>query len=77
MNNEEAKEQRIFYRQLSSVEVCGRCGGRGRILQYSPTDIFKLREPKDITCPLCEGSGLLKKVVSITTDLSPFKQEKY
>ena len=71
------KEQKIFHRYYSSVEVCGKCGGNGKISVFEEKDIWKQKPPTIITCPLCEGSGMLKKTVTTITDLQPFKQEKY
>lgn len=67
-------EQKIFHRYNRTVEVCGKCGGTGKILVYDEDDLCKYREPKEETCPLCEGAGMLNKTVTITTDLSPFKR---
>lgn len=71
----EMKEQKIFQRFNESIEICGKCGGHGVVKVYPGADIFKVTEPRLETCPLCEGSGRLKKVVTVTTDLSPFKPE--
>lgn len=67
-------EQKIFYRYNRTVEVCGKCGGEGKILVWPEGDLWKQEEPTEELCPLCEGSGLLQKTVTIRTDLSPFKK---
>lgn len=72
----ERREQKIFQRQNRSIEVCGKCGGEGKILVWPEGDLWKQEEPTLEVCPLCEGSGLLRKTVTITTDLSPFKREE-
>lgn len=72
----ERREQKNFQRQNRSVEVCGKCGGEGKILVWPEGDLWKQEEPTLEVCPLCEGSGLLRKTVTITTDLSPFKREE-
>lgn len=69
------KEQKIFHRYIRTVEVCGKCGGEGKILVWPEGDLWKQDEPTVETCPLCEGSGMLRKTVTITTDLAPFKRE--
>ena len=69
------KEQKIFHRYYRSVEVCSKCGGEGKILVWPEGDLWKQNEPKVETCPLCEGAGMLRKTVTITTDLEPFRQE--
>lgn len=69
------KEQKIFHRYHRSVEVCGKCGGEGKILVWPEGDLWKQDEPTEEICPLCEGSGMLRKTVTITTDLTPFKRE--
>ena len=69
------KEQKIFHRYNRTVEVCGKCGGHGKILVYPDGDLWKQNEPTEEICPLCEGSGMLHKTVTVTTDLSPFKRE--
>jgi len=71
----QAKEQKIFHRYNRVVEVCGKCGGRGKITVWPEADIFKLTKPKEEKCPLCEGSGMLQKTITTTIDLSPFKRE--
>ena len=68
-------EQKIFHRYNRVVEVCGKCGGRGKITVWPEADIFKLTKPKEEICPLCEGSGMLQKTITTTIDLSPFKRE--
>jgi len=68
------KEQKIFHRYNHTVEVCGKCGGTGKIYVYPKDDLWKQTEAKEETCPLCEGAGLLHKNVTITIDLSPFKK---
>ena len=67
-------EQKIFPHHHSTVEVCGRCGGHGRVLVYPEGDIWKQKEPEEVRCPLCEGSGMVRKTTTITIDLKPFKQ---
>lgn len=69
------KEQKIFHRYIRTVEVCGKCGGEGKILVWPGGDLWKQDEPTEEICPLCEGSGMLRKTVTITTDLAPFKRE--
>lgn len=69
------KEQKIFHRYIRTVEVCGKCGGEGKILVWTEGDLWKQDEPTEEICPLCEGSGMLRKTVTITTDLAPFKRE--
>ncbi len=69
------KEQKIFHRYIRTVEVCGKCGGDGKILVWSEGDLWKQDEPTEEICPLCEGSGMLRKTVTVTTDLAPFKRE--
>lgn len=68
------KEQKIFQRFNRTVEVCGKCGGEGKILVWADSDLWKQDEPTEEICPLCEGSGMLRKTVTITTDLTPFKK---
>lgn len=68
------KEQKIFRRSHHSVEICGRCGGEGQILVWPEGDLWKQDEPTLEICPLCEGTGLLHKTVTITTELAPFKR---
>lgn len=68
------KEQKIFHRYNRTVEVCGKCGGEGKILVWPEGDLWKQEEPTEEICPLCEGAGMLRKTVTITTDLVPFKQ---
>lgn len=70
------QEQKIFQRHNRSIEVCGKCGGEGKILVWPEGDLWKQEEPTLEVCPLCEGSGLLRKTVTIITDLVPFKREK-
>ena len=69
------KEQKIFHRYIRTVEVCGKCGGEGKILVWTEGDLWKQDEPTEEICPLCEGSGMLRKTVTVTTDLAPFKRE--
>ena len=69
------KEQKIFHRYYRSVEVCGRCNGEGKILVWPKGDLWKQQEPSEELCPLCEGSGMLRKTVTTTIDLTPFKRE--
>lgn len=73
--DKQRKEQKIFRRFNRTVEVCGKCGGEGKILVYPEDDMWKQQEPKIEICPLCEGSGMLHKTVTTTIDLRPFKQE--
>ena len=69
------KEQKIFHRYIRTVEVCGKCGGDGKILVWPEGNLWKQDEPTEEICPLCEGSGMLRKTVTVTTDLAPFKRE--
>lgn len=69
------KEQKIFHKYIRTVEVCGKCGGDGKILVWPEGDLWKQDEPTEEICPLCEGSGMLRKTVTVTTDLAPFKRE--
>lgn len=69
------KEQKIFHRYYRSVEVCGRCNGEGKILVWPKGDLWKQQEASEELCPLCEGSGMLRKTVTTTIDLTPFKRE--
>lgn len=69
------KEQKIFHRYIRTVEVYGKCGGDGKILVWPEGDLWKQDEPTEEICPLCEGSGMLRKTVTVTTDLAPFKRE--
>lgn len=68
-------EQKIFRKYHRTVEACGKCNGTGKVLVYPEDDVWKLQDPDEMVCPLCEGSGLLHKTVTVTTDLSPFKRE--
>lgn len=71
----ERREQKIFHRCMRSVEVCGRCGGYGRVVRWPNDDVWKIEKPMEETCPLCEGTGLVQKTVTVTTDLAPFRRE--
>lgn len=69
------KEQKIFNRYYRSVEVCGKCGGEGVITVYPEGDIYKEGPSLERVCPLCAGYGMLRKRVTITTDLEPFRRD--
>lgn len=73
MEKKEKKEPKIFHRYQRTVEVCGKCGGDRKVYEWPDWDIWKMSDGEEKTCPLCEGSGMLNKTVTITTDLSPFK----
>lgn len=73
--DKQLKEQKIFNRYYRSVEVCGKCGGEGIITVYTEGDIYKDGPSLERVCPLCEGYGMLRKTVTITTDLAPFRRE--
>ena len=75
MMKKQRKEQRIYHRTHHNVEVCGKCGGYGKILVWPEGDLWKQEEPKVEGCPLCEGVGMLHKTVTITTDLEPFRRK--
>ena len=74
MEKQQKKELKIFQRYIRTVEVCGKCGGEGKILVWPEGDLWKQHEPTEETCPLCGGSGMLRKTVTITTDLTPFRR---
>ena len=74
MEKQQKKELKIFQRYIRTVEVCGKCGGEGKILVWPEGDLWKQHEPTEEACPLCEGSGMLRKTVTITTDLTPFRR---
>ena len=72
---QQKRELKVFQRYIRTVEVCGKCGGEGKVLVWPEGDLWKEFEPEEVVCPLCEGSGMLKKEVTITTDLRPFKRQ--
>lgn len=72
---EKQRDQKIFHRYNRTVEVCGKCGGEGKILVWPEGDFFKQQEPSEEVCSLCLGSGLVRKTVTIITDLAPFRRE--
>lgn len=54
------KEKNYNY---DKVELCRNCHGLGRMM-----DVNK--------CPVCDGKGLIKKVVAITVSIEPFDVDK-
>ena len=58
-----------------SIEVCRHCEGAGRVFVYPPDNI-PWEDPSLETCPLCGGSGLLRKKVTIITELEPYYREQ-
>lgn len=53
------KEKNYNY---DKVELCRNCHGLGRIMGVNK-------------CPVCDGKGLIKKVVAITVSIEPFDVE--
>ena len=65
------KEEYEISKRIESIEICGRCGGHG-VVEVSQ-ESWSTEDPEFKTCPLCEGSGRLNKVVTVNTWISPFK----
>ena len=72
----ERKEQKVFRRYDDHIEVCGRCGGEGILTMWPENDPYKLAEPIERECPLCEGSGLVRKRMQTVVDIEPYKPRR-
>ena len=67
-----ARESRNYQR---TVEVCRHCEGSGRVWIFPPEQERKLKDGNWETCPLCKGSGMVRKKVTIITELEPYYRE--
>lgn len=56
----------------ATIEICKICKGTGKDYEYHEHDVL-LREPTEVTCTTCEGSGrvVVSKITAITVE--PFK----
>lgn len=51
-----------------TIEICRKCEGIGRLIEFPIWDVLKQTEAEIKTCELCEGSGrvVVSKKIEVT-----------
>lgn len=71
MSIDSIKENRYIH---PKIELCKKCFGTGKIYSYDSDDLLRT-EAKEITCPICKGSGRIITRTKIEKEILPFSPE--